>query len=313
MARPIKKAKHIFIVYLIYNTVNGKYYVGWTSRRFNERWYDHCSDTRRGSTLYLHRAIALYGKDAFEHQILAIVSTEKEVKSLESLWIISLRSYDPEVGYNTTFGGEGEIPTEETRRKRGISSKLSWERKSENEKAILINELKSNLHNWLQNRTEEERQTASKINSEVQLALWASLSEEEFEAIRKQRSEQFAKNWASKSEEERKEIGEHISNALKGKKRDKPAWNKGKTNIELYGEEKAAEISSNLSKMNSIRRDSGETKRKKSEVRKKMIQEDPEIVANIARVTKARWADPEFRKVWAARMEIRRNARNEEA
>lgn len=47
----------------------------------------------------------------------------KEAKQLEKLWIITLRSYDPEFGYNMTFGGEGVIPTIETRQNQSNAAK----------------------------------------------------------------------------------------------------------------------------------------------------------------------------------------------
>jgi len=43
-----------------------------------------------------------------------IISKERAIL-LETSWIILLRSYDPEVGYNLTFGGEGGCPTQEVR------------------------------------------------------------------------------------------------------------------------------------------------------------------------------------------------------
>jgi len=63
-----------------------------------------------------------YGVEAFEYQLLAVVHSAKEAKHFETLWIVSLRAYDPRVGYNMTYGGEGVVPTAETRKRMSIAS-----------------------------------------------------------------------------------------------------------------------------------------------------------------------------------------------
>jgi group I intron endonuclease len=109
------------IVYLIHNIVDNKYYVGWCSTSFITRWKSHCYESGRGSSLYLHRAIRKYKPESFTYEILNSVLTEEEAKSLEKLWIITLQSYNPMVGYNMTMGGDGVIPNEMTRKKQSLS------------------------------------------------------------------------------------------------------------------------------------------------------------------------------------------------
>lgn len=106
------------IVYLITNTFNEfkpKIYVGYTKLSFHARWREHCYDAKYGCLLYFHKAIRKYGKESFSHEILAETNTVEEAKELERLWILSLRAYDPDFGYNGTYGGEGCIPTVESR------------------------------------------------------------------------------------------------------------------------------------------------------------------------------------------------------
>lgn len=95
------------LVYLIHNRINGKYYVGWTSKSFEERWKGHCESVRYGSPQYFHRAIRLYGKEAFIYEALAVVTTRQEAKNLEKLWIVTLEANNPLLGYNMTVGGDG--------------------------------------------------------------------------------------------------------------------------------------------------------------------------------------------------------------
>lgn len=147
------------IVYIIHNAVNDKYYVGWTSRSFAKRWRQHYDDSRRGKRTYLATALRKYGLSVFQHEIIATVDNEKEAKRLERLWIIALRSYDPSVGYNMTYGGDGVCGTDVVRGKLRASGHRRWHKKTPAEKeafvAILV---KSNLG---AKRTDEARRNIS--------------------------------------------------------------------------------------------------------------------------------------------------------
>lgn len=105
------------VVYLMQNIDSGKYYIGYTNN-LKARWYNHCKDVKYGSKTHFHCAIRKYGPAVFTCEILSSMNTEEEAKNLEKLWIIALRSYDSKIGYNSTFGGDGVIPTPELRKKR---------------------------------------------------------------------------------------------------------------------------------------------------------------------------------------------------
>lgn len=110
------------IIYLFTNTVNGKQYVGKTTRDINTRWKEHCCCARRGSILKIHLAIQKYGMSAFSKEILE-ETTLDDVNLKEIYWIEQLH---PE--YNMTTGGDGTlgwIPSEEWRKK--TSSRLLGE------------------------------------------------------------------------------------------------------------------------------------------------------------------------------------------
>lgn len=58
-------------VYLLTNTVNGKQYVGQTTRGAKYRWRDHQHDAkRRGNKSVLGRAIRKYGATSFTITVL---------------------------------------------------------------------------------------------------------------------------------------------------------------------------------------------------------------------------------------------------
>lgn len=111
------------IVYLVTNLIDFRIYVGKTKQTLLERWNLHLADVKLGSSFYLHNAIRKHGASSFQLTVLFQTSSEEEMNRSESLWIITLHSYDPEVGYNMTFGGEGGSPTEVVRQK--LSEKRS--------------------------------------------------------------------------------------------------------------------------------------------------------------------------------------------
>ena len=59
------------VVYKITNKINGKIYIGQTTRTFEQRWKEHCNDAMNFKDIYLfHNAIRKYGKENFECEIL---------------------------------------------------------------------------------------------------------------------------------------------------------------------------------------------------------------------------------------------------
>jgi group I intron endonuclease len=108
------------IIYLLTNTVNGKTYVGVTTKGLDVRWAQHYNAANRNSSVYLHRAIRKYGKDAFIQEIVEETTVE-EMYLREQYWIGKL---NPQ--YNMTLGGEGTlglIPDADTRYKMSMSHK----------------------------------------------------------------------------------------------------------------------------------------------------------------------------------------------
>lgn len=103
------------IVYLIYNMVNNKGYVGkHRGNSISTRWR---ADLSGGHNQHLENARIKYGWKSFKREILNRCSSSQEMNNLERLWILTLRTYDSEYGYNKTYGGEGEVLTEEGKTK----------------------------------------------------------------------------------------------------------------------------------------------------------------------------------------------------
>lgn len=99
-----------FYVYVIRCGINGKAYVGKTSRpRF--RWYMHkClakryAGRREGET-HLYRAMRKHGVQHFTFEVIETCETEAHAFDRERHWICQLGTFGPR-GYNMTDGGEG--------------------------------------------------------------------------------------------------------------------------------------------------------------------------------------------------------------
>lgn len=90
-----------FIVYQATNTLNGKSYIGYTSKTLEKRLEWHLADSKRGSSCYFHSAIRKYGWKVFRAEVLCIEETKSGAQESEVLYIL-----DKCPEYNMTLGGE---------------------------------------------------------------------------------------------------------------------------------------------------------------------------------------------------------------
>ena len=126
-------------VYKVTNKENGKIYIGITSQGVTTRWHKHCSDgLYSNSNFPIHNAIRKYGKDNFQVEVIETIedSTDyDQLKEREIYWIKEFNSYNREVGYNLTLGGDGtfgRFHSEETKdkiRQKALGRKVSEESK----------------------------------------------------------------------------------------------------------------------------------------------------------------------------------------
>lgn len=114
------------MAYLITNLINGKQYVGVTSRSIKTRWKQHIYQSRTTPKGSLAKAIIKYGAEAFsiEH-----VASSWSVDAMFELEVILIDQFDAFTkGYNSTRGGIGGRGYRHTAKARAAISrnKIGW-------------------------------------------------------------------------------------------------------------------------------------------------------------------------------------------
>lgn len=105
------------LIYKITNTVNGKVYVGQTTRTMEWRWRQHQQPNRK-SRMPIGAAIQKYGPENFTIEQLEGCSSQAELDEAETRWIALLGSLAP-AGYNIREGGaRGKLHPESIAKKR---------------------------------------------------------------------------------------------------------------------------------------------------------------------------------------------------
>lgn len=110
-------------IYMIKNILNNKVYIG-KSVNIIRRWRKHKSDlnNNKHNNHHLQYSWNKYGSEYFDFSIIE-ECLEDELNNREIYYIQLYNAYNDLYGYNMTFGGEGCIPTDETRMKMSESAK----------------------------------------------------------------------------------------------------------------------------------------------------------------------------------------------
>ena len=105
------------LIYRAVNKINGKSYIGKTEKSLAKRREWHVASVRQNSKFAFHRALAKYGVESFEWQVIDTADSLSALNAKERQNIALYESFGPN-GYNMTAGGEGQtgwIPSSETR------------------------------------------------------------------------------------------------------------------------------------------------------------------------------------------------------
>lgn len=163
-------------VYVVTNLVNGKQYVGQTSKSIGHRWSQHKAQAARGKGNHLHAAIRKYGESSFRIEPLVQFVDQKVANWAEDMMIRKHDCCSP-IGYNICRGGIGFTSghTEETRRKMSLTRKGKsnpWAVGNKNVAGkVRSPEYRHKLGEHARRNPELPRKGA--------IALWASLSDEQ--------------------------------------------------------------------------------------------------------------------------------------
>lgn len=113
-------------VYRILNKNNGKCYIG-CSIDIKRRWTQHLKLLRRGNhhNDHLQKSWNMYGRESFIFEII-YYCIPKFLYEKEIHFITHYKSYDKNIGYNNTFGGESGLLTQESIEKLSKSAKERW-------------------------------------------------------------------------------------------------------------------------------------------------------------------------------------------
>ena len=164
----MQSMKRTFIIYKITNLINGKIYIGQTTRTLEERISNHIYQKRKS---LIHQAIVKYGWENFKAEIVEVCKNIEELNDREKYWIAHYDCISPN-GYNLTDGGSNGIRSKATLKK---MSRISKERLKDPELRARITkaltgrkdseEVKANK-SVAQKKRYEENPEACKIQSE---------------------------------------------------------------------------------------------------------------------------------------------------
>jgi len=95
------------IIYKITNLVNGKVYIGQTTKSLEKRKCQHLKKARQGAQTHLYQAIRKYGEENFNFEIICRAFDKETLNELETHYI---ELYDSiHSGYNMVDGGNNNI------------------------------------------------------------------------------------------------------------------------------------------------------------------------------------------------------------
>ena len=90
------------VIYKITNKLNGRNYVGQTTKSIEERFMQHANNRKS----HIGRAMIKYGVENFSIEVLEECETEERLNEREIFWIAKINCKHPN-GYNLTDGGDG--------------------------------------------------------------------------------------------------------------------------------------------------------------------------------------------------------------
>lgn len=119
------------LIYKITNKVNGKIYVGQTTRTLEQRKWQHLNNAKKGCRTHLYNAIRKYGEENFIFEKICDVANIDDLNTLERYYILKYESVKN--GYNMVDGGGNNVmfldsvkkKHDDTMRSKAVRKKIS--------------------------------------------------------------------------------------------------------------------------------------------------------------------------------------------
>ena len=115
------------LIYKVTCQDTGDSYIGKTLSTAKQRWYQHCSDAKRGCDRELHQAIRKYGSDSFQVETLQQWNdiSNVDLQAAEIHWIREENTYHG--GYNMIVAGESTLSPVSPEESAGMAESLKVE------------------------------------------------------------------------------------------------------------------------------------------------------------------------------------------
>lgn len=109
------------LIYKWTNKLNGKVYIGQTTKTLSHRTRMHVNTANVGSKMAIHSAIRKYGIEAFIIETLSTHTSREELDKAEVACIKQFNCLAPK-GYNLKLGGDSAVWHTESRQKARVSA-----------------------------------------------------------------------------------------------------------------------------------------------------------------------------------------------
>lgn len=249
---------NIYSIYKITNKVNGKSYIGFTSKTVEERFEGHIRESKGNSNLHLYQAIRKYSQENFIIEtIYESLDADHTLNIMEPYFINEYNTFFGE-GYNMSEGGRAPPSRKGCQISEETKKKLS-----------LINAGKNNPF-YGKHHTEEAKQK----NREAHIG--NPCSEETKKKLSLINTGTNHPNYGKKRSEQTKKkirltkIGSKHTEETKQKMKGRIPWNKGLVgeNNPMFGIPRSEEVKKKIGLANTGKNHSEETKRKISLTKK---------------------------------------------
>lgn len=153
-------------VYIIINSVNGKYYVGKTTSPNLRDYFSRCMrEALNGNDNkpLLYRAFRKYGPSAFRIEpLMSTLPSDEALLHWEASLIALFRCTDTSIGYNIDPGGRGVFMTAEVRRKISETKRKNPVKWTEERRQAHILKMTGRRYKWARPASPERLQRLSR-------------------------------------------------------------------------------------------------------------------------------------------------------